>query len=420
MLDLHFLNLAFQVSWELMGPFLESQTPVAEAVTVAGEAVGAAALAAPALLLGGGLFGWQIGTQIRKTFFGDDAIGPPSTPFLGGQGLGTYHVVVQGARTSTGIYTIDLPNIQGPVGGITATHADTGFPSPTTRYGMYFDGGRQTVNVGDLADDDIASAPSIISITPNGAPDAYKNPIPQYDPLPYPPGILTPTIPFPFLPGNPEYPSEIVPFRRPGGTPEIPATEPGQEEEPKITINIPDLGFTVDFKPGGVEPRQYNPQSYPERANQSDPKASTKTRPPTTCECECDLSDVVQRLKDIKDEEDDIKDLVTPPRYRTEVQQIGGGQGGTANLPPLPKVVRLTLQTIPSNARKQFVPNSPDVFYCGWYAFGSQTIYGGERIPVAYQDNTYIVPEGATTFTWGLYDGFSAIVRAYYNVKESN
>jgi len=419
LLDLSFYHLAFQVSWELLGPYLESQTPVAEAVAAAGEAAGAAALAAPALLLGGGLFGWEIGTQLRKAFFGDDAIGPPTTPFLGGQGTGTYHVQVQYQTTSGGVVTEDFPNIQGPIVGISGTHATSGFPQATTRYGMTFDAGRQTVNVGDLADDDIVSAPSIISVTPNGAPDAYKNPVPQYEPLPYPPGTLNPTIPFPFLPGSPEYPAEIVPFRRPGGTPDKPATEPGQEEEPKITINIPDLGLTIDFKPGGVEPRQYNPQAYPMPGNQSDPTASQKTRPPTTCECECDLTEVISKLDAIKAEEDDIKDLVTPPQYDRQVQVLGGGQGGTANLPANTKLVTIDLGAIPLNARKQFVAGSPTVYYCGWYAFGGEARYGGERTKIAYQTNAYPCPDEATTFTWGMYEGFDCTVRAYYDVKRN-
>lgn len=413
---MHFLGLwsiliGF-VPWAEVPAYLQQATPVAQAAGVAGRAAGAAALAAPALMLGAGWLGWEIGTQLRRAFFGEESFPQPTTPFQGGQSLGRYNVTIDGVLTTGGLYPLQYNNIKGPIVGITVSTDSTSFPQTRNRYGLVFDGGAQTVTAGDLIPDQIITAPYISSLVRIDAPDTTKNPVPQYPLAPFNPGVLNPTVPFPFLPGNPEYPAEIVPFQRPQIAPNTPGTEPGEEEEPKVTVNFPDLGLSFDFDKDGINPRGYNPQAYPMPQTQKDPRVTPPTRPPTTCECECDLQPVLDKLDEIEDLAKDIKECACEPEYVVQTVGLGGGQSLVATLPQRTICVTVELSTIPVNARMQSGDAAPTVYYAGWLAFSDGTGRGGERLPIHYGSTTFYPPEDATTVSYTLYEGFNGILSA--------
>lgn len=420
MWTLDLLHVTLGLVWEAVPAAVEAGVPAMQAARVAAQAAVPALASAPMLLLGAGVLGFSIGTQIKQAFGIDTPIPQPTTPFQGGQTNGRYQVVVDGQVTGVNIYPITFGNIAGPIVGIKSTYDATSFPEPRFRYGLFFDGGAQGAPVGDLKEDDIQVAPYIQSLTRIDAPDGPKNPVPEYPLAPFDPGILNPTVPFPYLPGNPEYPVEIVPFKRPGGTPSAPVTNPGQEEEPKVTVNIPDLGISIDFDKDGVTPRAYNPQAYPAPQKQNDPRVSPPTRPPTTCECPCDLDPVLDKLDEIKEELDDVKECACEPEYTNVIVGLGGGQSLVATLPVDTVSVTLTLSQIPETARTQSGVAALDVIYAGWYAFSDGTGRGGERLPVHYANNTYFPPERATVFSYTLYEGFSATLSATKRVKQED
>lgn len=102
------------------------------------------------------------------------------------------------------------------------------------------------------------------------------------------------------------------------------------------------------------------------------------------------------------------------PKTRREVAVLGSGVGGTVVLPAEAAWVRLVLTKEPLSVQEQFGAGGPDVLFAGWHSFGVGT--GGERIPISYRQNTYLVPKGATQFSWTVYRGAIASVSALLDV----
>lgn len=408
------------IPWAAVPEFVEAATPAAQAVAAAGTAAEAAAAAAPALVLGAGLLGWEIGTQLRKTFAPDnpDPFPPPAFPFRGGQGTGTYRVTVEGSSTDGGTLTLN-GTLQGPIDGLRVTPREPDhLGRKQSDYTVYARG--MATTLGTTHQDELVIVPyHITSITLLSGPDSDRDPPYSYLPAPVDPAILNPTIPIPGMPGSPEFPGTIVPFQRPNKTTEPPVTDPGQEEEPKVIVQIPDLGAQIEFGPTGVGFPSYNPTSDPQPGPQQDPRKVPPVPATPVCECPCDDSEVLAKLKEIKDEEDEIKDLVKPKEYDGHIATRLSGTGGSFNLQPLCTAVKVVLTEIPANANTFSGSGGPDIYIAGWHSFGGQGVSGGVRTPIQYQSSVFLPPDGATTFSYGLQIGYSAIVTEYWNTVKT-
>jgi hypothetical protein len=419
MLTLHILHFAFEVSWPLLNAYVEAESAAAGAVEVAGVAAAEAAAAVPALLLGAGLLGWEIGDQLRKHFLPDnpERFPAPFKPFTGGQQRGRlYDVTFTQAEGSSGLGTATI----GAYGPISATY-EYNVSETLIGYAWASSDGIHSQGASTEDDWEARGIPSVISVVPHdGMPDLDKNPPYAYAPTIQVPGVLNPTKPFPFLPGNPNLPMEIVPFKRPNKTTDPDTTDPNQEEEPGVIVKIPDLGTQITFTPGGADIQSYNPTDTARAAPQQDSRKSPPKAATEVCDCPCDVSEVLAKIKEVKDEEDEIKKLVEPKEYDHHTAVRLSGSGGSFTLQPYCRAVRVQVTVFPSNREGYDGNGGPDIVFAGWHAFGGAGVFGGERVPIQYYDNVYLAPENAGTFTYGLKTGYEGIVTEYYDtLKES-
>jgi len=416
---------ALAIPWSAMDAFIAEGSGIVPALEAAGELGLEAASIGPGALLGAaGIAGWYIGQQLQK-HFGDGTLNfpPPSTPFQGGQRATRYSVVVAYQLNSTGSHTVTYGNVGGPVVGITAKAArpDEGFPVPTTRYGLSLEGGAFSTSAGDFADDDVVVAPTIVSITPlDGLPDT-KNPPAAYPAgIPIDPAALVgnPFRPFPEPDTREATPEIAIPGAEPD-TGKKPDTPPNEEDEPGVVILIPDLGTQIEFGPDGAKIRNYNPSPYPQPQPQGDPRIPPPKTATAECECPCDVSEVLKKIKEVKDEEDEIKQLVTPPEYDYSTSVLLTGGGGSADLPAGTYAVKVDVFGQEANAKGQEGNGGPNIWHQGWYAFGGQGIFGGDRKPLSYLHHWLPVPEFATSFCYTVYTGQNAQVTAFIRKKRS-
>lgn len=230
---------------------------------------------------------------------------------------------------------------------------------------------------------------------------------PQPDkPFPVPPvGDLVKPVPVPTGNGLPI----VLPFVVPVGV----------LLKPTIQINVGP--FDVDINVGGVEinptinlpgsgPRTIEPQP-----NGPQPPPLPPSRPPSnpgsqggSCPDPCpdiDLDPVISRLEL-------IKKYVRRPKTSLTVQGVGSGDSGSFTLPPKTRFVTVVVTSTPPTKRQQSGGSSgPDAYHQGWCAVGRGESYG-ERIPLSYLENCYVVPPGCDSFSFTMYSGGTAVVSA--------
>jgi hypothetical protein len=78
--------------------------------------------------------------------------------------------------------------------------------------------------------------------------------------------------------------------------------------------------------------------------------------------------------------------------------------------------VTLEITKKPKNPRTQWGDTGPDVLYCGWFEFKVDEQFG-VRVPIHWDKNVYLAPDGACGYGYTVYKGFSAIATAYTQPK---
>lgn len=406
------------VNWVDLPTFLEAASPAAETVAVAGEAALEAVAANAALLLGAGVLGWEIGHWLQKTFAPET---PTEFPAIGGvlgggQAGIIYHVTFEYETISGGPATQSV-NLEGPIIGFVQGDQIQGTPSMAHYWWIYYGPSQQQYGPG-LVDDDIIVFPHITGFTPLTTP---SKPDP-HQPWTYPPAApdlpkLNPTKPFPFLPGTPNLPMEIVPFKRPRRNPGVTPLQPGESEQPGVLVKIPDLGTGIEFTPDGVDVKTYNPLPVPQPDTQKDTRVPPPPSLPPICDCPCDDSEILSKLKEIKDEEDEIKKLVTPPEYDYTSEIVASGGGANVDLPEGTYAVEILITGHRLNEKKQAGNGGPDVYYQGWYSFGGADSDGGNRLPISYGKQYVTVPDLYTKFSFTVYTGLTGTATALIRHK---
>lgn len=145
-------------------------------------------------------------------------------------------------------------------------------------------------------------------------------------------------------------------------------------------------GIDFNFGPGGVgdgggqlPDGQQDPLPIP-KDNPGGGNTSRKFPPPNT---------------------EDFEEIIKEPS--TEDTEVEGG---------LLDYVTLQLTTIPANANTQVWVDGATVYYCGWFAFISDT-FVFKREPIHFEFTIWNAPKGATGYQYQLYPGFQATATVY-------
>ncbi len=391
------------VPWESVPAWLEAASPAAATAEAAGIAALEAVTAMPALLLGAGVLGWTIGSYLKKTFAPEDPDPFPGIGgVLGGGQAGHRYQVTFAYETISGGPASQTANLEGPIIGMFEGDEIQGTAQRSHYWWLTYGPTHENFGPG-LADDDIIIFPHITGFVPITEPDEDVKPLPAtYPPAQPVPEKLSPTIPFPFLPGSPSLPSEIVPFKRPARTPGEEPLEPGEPEKPGVIVLIPGLGTGVEFTPDGIDVKNYNPQTAPLPDTQKDPRKVPPPSLPAICDCPCDLSDVIRRLKDLQN----CDRCAAEYDYFTETHS---GNSFAVTIASDRELVGMSLfvSEYPSNVKNQWGGDvAPDVLYLGWYSWTRESS-PGERIPLNYAIAASPAPDGANGITCTLYTGCS-------------
>lgn len=151
-----------------------------------------------------------------------------------------------------------------------------------------------------------------------------------------------------------------------------------------VTIDLGGIDF--NFGPGGVgdgggqlPDGQQDPLPIP-RDNPGGGNTTRKFPPPNT---------------------EDFDEIIKQPS--TEDTELEG---------ELLDYVTLQLTTIPANANTQVWVDGATVYYCGWFAFISDT-FVFKREPIHFEFTIWNAPKGATGYQYQLYPGFQATATVY-------
>jgi len=96
------------------------------------------------------------------------------------------------------------------------------------------------------------------------------------------------------------------------------------------------------------------------------------------------------------------------PKTRFLSTVLATANAGKVPLPARSRFIRLTLTKEPNSVKEQAGSGGPNVLYAGWVSWGRGT--PGERIPLSYRDNTFVLPPDMSEFSWTTYKGAIAQV----------
>ncbi len=352
----------------------------------------------------------------------------PQPPFSGAQCKAPYRVIVTVNKIVSIDGSVTQSNlgfyVNGAIGAIFPYDSGTNSYYPSAigynRIAIYCYGACDMNNCGSAPvrtagqimflsnSDELHTIKSIASVQitrDDGQPDNCGDPIPFYPPIAAPPNLVFNVpinIPSPFPGGSP--------IQVKGNLIKVDVNV-NNTLEPTFAVNVG--GVNVTFQNNGVnvslpapssDPAPLPAPNYPPSGGQPAPTtgAPTPVNQPSN-----DANQVKDALKK-------LKDCACPSSSGTlKSVQISSGNSGVANLPPNTQYVKLDITQKPSNARYQPGGNAPNVYYAGWYSFGSNGVQG-ERIPVSYEHSTVYPHSSSDTFSYTLYVGFTGIATAYY------
>lgn len=370
----------------------------------------------------------------------------PQRPFTGGQCCELYEVVVEHVslgQTSQSTYS----NVPGKIGRVVtdisesngtrsrAFYFTAGLNCPLHEPGRYLIGS-------EVRSDQLhfTNSGRIVSVTrTDGQPDNCGNPLPVY-----PPGNPTPEdfdMEITVNIGGDDYtfPVEILP---PEPAPDYPTRPEINIQVGDTIININGDGFTIgnrnpspSLPPASPDPRSpgERPPTVPRAPLFPDgthaPPASNPDNPGNPGNCpDVNLAPVLSAIAnvdaDLKVVGDNVILLLDCDRCKPEEGEefyekvsYASAQSREISLPSFSRYVELIVDEMPSNAKVQYSPSAQNVYYCGWRSFGKGNRYD-ERIPVHYEKNVFMIPEGMNTFSYTLYDAFSATLTVFIEGTE--
>lgn len=313
---------------------------------------------------------------------------PPTSQVTGGQCIGDRYDVyfdceytrndVPGTFTYRQLLTIGN-NIPGAIVGGTAFP----FGGQYIRVTLIWDSGNQsafeTENLGAFTDIKEITTYRFDAEKTDGSPDTCGD-----SPLVYPP--TTPDV-------NNDYTTNITINNNDGTDLTIPLVYapidfnfPMNFDLGGVDVVIDLGGIDFNFGPGGVgdgggqlPDGQQDPLPIP-KDNPGGGNTSRKFPPPNT---------------------EDFEEIIKEPS--TEDTELEG---------ELLDYVTLQLTEIPANANTQVWVDGATVYYCGWFAFISDT-FVFKREPIHFEFTIWNAPKGATGYQYQLYPGFQATATVY-------
>lgn len=219
------------------------------------------------------------------------------------------------------------------------------------------------------------------------------------------------TIPIPGFPNFPISP-RVVP--NPGNDP----PNENEEREPGVVVQIPETGQQIKYTPSGVQITNFNnPTTAPFRVPPPILPPGINAATPPCCEVEppeppeVDLEEIICRLKALQEKVlDDGFDNVSGATAQGASGFYEALDGGFYK-------VQIDVTQKPSNLRIQ--PSTApalDVWYVGWFSW-VENGFPGERIPLHFQNSSFVAPPNVTGFMYQVNAGCLAIGRWTRKVK---
>lgn len=360
----------------------------------------------------------------------------PTQQFQGGQCCDQYDVVVTG-RIEGQPFTFPLRALSGKIGNVSTriSRAPNGVRTRTWSFmsGMDCPGTQPLRNdiLGVVASEGQpfpSASAGIASVTLVNGGVECGNPAPDYETKPGEPDDYNFPITVEIGGDNYDIDVKILP-----GNP-----EPGGIVRPEINVQVGDYilnytfeGINIGFQvpPAGTPPREPDPRE-PEDIPPAQPMpplfppggGGGGSNPGGECP-DVNLDPVLQAIANLKLEvdqvEEDVEKLLDCDRChpqigsdKLEVATLAGNSGGEYELEVGARWLEVVQTAYPANARTQDGGSAPKVVYSGWVSFG------GERIPLSYEENAYKIPVGADRALITLYDGHEATCKVHY-LKEA-
>jgi hypothetical protein len=178
-------------------------------------------------------------------------------------------------------------------------------------------------------------------------------------------------------------------------------------------FNLPDIGIAIKFDVAGVEINNNVNFDFGNPAFPPDPRNPPPQLPPSI-DFDTDLSLVYERLRNLTELSEDIKDCACATDPPLTAVNIGTANSGNVVLPPRTKFVVTTVTQFPASYKFQSGINAADVLYAGWAWTQYPGTALGLRDPVDAVRKCFFVEDGAQRFQWTLYKDFILQVTAYY------
>lgn len=335
---------------------------------------------------------------------------PPPQPFTGGQCPIRYNVTVQvivpNEPPSTGL----IPGVLGPISGVVIDPESgnrrrfsiQGAPDPPGR-----PDGKAGVLVTGSGLDPSEFAVSILSVAPqSGGPDTCGNPPPGYTPVVAPVDVLNVPVSVNLGGFDLNTTATIVPT----------LFDIDVDVNAGVKVTIGD--FDVNINAGGVTIN--NKVDLDVNIGLPTPGTDGRPNPPLPepqkrPDVGCDLAPVETDLSEIKELLEDIKECACDNTEEATIS-FPAANSGRYSSPSLDIVeIQLNLVDIAPNIRQQWGgENAPDVYYVGWYAFGTAPNPFGDRKPISYVSNGFLAPPGVRSFSYTLQQGCTATVFMTY------
>lgn len=189
-----------------------------------------------------------------------------------------------------------------------------------------------------------------------------------------------------------------------------------------ITVNFNTDGVTFDFGDNGsspiitpspgTDPRTDPPPSIPPSGGGGGGGGT-----PVECPDPCDNTPVLDRLDDIDEALEELKDCACEKDY--EIRVIVGEARNNARfvVPPRTLSVRLAVTVKGDRIKGEWGGGeAPDVEYMGWYSWRIDGLESDRRL-ISYEANTFEAPRRATGFSYTLRNNSIAVATISYEVE---
>lgn len=262
----------------------------------------------------------------------------------------------------------------------------------------------------------------ISNVQPSNAslPDNCGNPAPTYEPVVAPVINFSAPVSVNFgVTGNLVVPVTVVPVRIAPNInirPEIKVDVGGIEvsfSPDGVTFNFGDNNNTTNISPSpGTDPRTNPPAPRPPSGG-----GGGSVQCPDPCPDPCDDTAVLEKLGDLEELLEDIKDCACEKTYEEQVFNTQPVNNERRGLPPRTKSVCIKVTKIGDRISGEWGGGSaPNVEYLGWYAWRIDGLES-DRHPISYEFSCYQAPERATGFSYTLRNNSLAFLTVLHEVE---